>query len=159
MIEFKNENDIKYVKVVFEEYEHIFLLESKLTLKGIKSKIEKTLIDECIFTPPKEIVIIPIKEINEENLLQNYLKVNSYTDIGINIKWALNKNINPAKKIEEIFQLLNKFNVFQDNYEIHFKPFGFIQLLNSRLNINMNFKNSDEFLVFLKKYFLNKKGI
>ncbi|MGL4424631.1 MAG: hypothetical protein ACRCTC_00055, partial [Cetobacterium sp.] len=81
------------------------------------------------------------------------VRVNSYTSIGIHVKWDLHKNIKPVVKTQEIFLILNHFDAFHNNYEIYFKSFGVIQFINHRLNLNTEFKNSEELYDFLKKHF------
>ncbi|MGL5052442.1 MAG: hypothetical protein ACRC5W_02485 [Cetobacterium sp.] len=153
MMEFRNMSDVKFIKVIFDEYEKSFLLESKLTTKGIKTKVARSLINESIFKSPKEIIVVPAQEAEEQDLLQEKVRVNSYTSIGIHVKWDLHKNIKPVVKTEEIFLILNHFDAFHNNYEIYFKSFGAIQFVNQRLNINIDFKNSEELFEFLKKHF------
>ncbi|MGL5903704.1 MAG: hypothetical protein ACRCZO_13570 [Cetobacterium sp.] len=153
MMEFRNMNDVKFIKVVFDEYEKSFLLESKLTARGIKTKVAKSLLNESIFKVPKEIIVIPADEVKEKEVVGEEVRVNSYTSIGIHVKWDLHKNIKPVVKTQEIFLILNHFDAFHNNYEIYFKSFGVIQFINHRLNLNVEFKNSEELYDFLKKHF------
>lgn len=153
MIEFKNENDIKYIKVRLDNYEETFLLESKLTIKGIQIKVKQSLINEKIYKSIKEIIVISFQEAKEKELLKEEIKVSSYTAIGIHIKWALSKNVKPMTKIEKIFEILNKVNAFYNDYEIHFKNFGTIQFINSKLNINIIFDNSEDLFKYIKNHF------
>lgn len=152
MVEFKNKNDIKYIKVRLDDYEETFLLESKLTIKGIQVKVKQSLINEKIFKPIKEINVISLQEFKEKKI-KEYIKVNSYTAIGIHVKWALSKNTKPITKIEEIFQILNDVNAFYNDYELFFKTFGSIQFINSKLKLDITFKNSEELFYFIKKHF------
>lgn len=153
MIVFKNKKNVKYIKVILDNYEQVFLLESKLTIKGIQVKVKQSLINEKILKSIKEIMIIPLEEANEHELSKEFIKVNSYTDIGIHIKWALSKNIKPVTKTTEIFEILNSVNAFYNDFEIHFKYLGTVQFINSKLNINITFNNSEDLLEFIKKYF------
>ncbi|MGL4947664.1 MAG: hypothetical protein ACRCZ0_02375, partial [Cetobacterium sp.] len=117
MMEFRNMSDVKFIKVVFDEYEKSFLLESKLTAKGIKTKVAKSLLNESIFKTPKEIIVIPADEAKEKETVGEEVRVNSYTSIGIHVKWDLHKNIKPVVKTQEIFLILNHFDAFHNNYE------------------------------------------
>ena len=153
MIEFKNKNDIKYIRVILDDYEETFLLESKLTIKGIQIKVKQSLINEKIFKPIKEINVISLQEAKEKKILKEHIKVNSYTAIGIHIKWALSKNAKPITKIEEIFEILNNVNAFYNDYELFFKQFGSIQFINSKLKLDITFKNSEELFYFIRKHF------
>ncbi|MGL5377645.1 MAG: hypothetical protein ACRCYM_03865 [Cetobacterium sp.] len=153
MMEFRNMNDVKFIKVVFDEYEKSFLLESKLTAKGIKTKVAKSLLNESILKTPKDIIVIPADEAKDKCTVGEEVRVNSYTSIGIHVKWDLHKNIKPVVKTQEIFLILNHFDAFHNNYEIYFKSFGVIQFINHRLNLNVEFKNSEELYDFLKKHF------
>lgn len=154
MIEFKNKDDIKYIKVTLDGYQEKFLLESKLTIKGIEIKVKQSLINERIHKPIKEIKVVPLNEIKEQEKIKDIIKVSSYTAIGIHVRWALTKDAQPITKIDKIFEILNSVNAFYNDYELYFKPFGVIQFVNSKLNVDMSFKNSEELFEFIKKYFI-----
>ncbi|WP_297434843.1 hypothetical protein, partial [uncultured Cetobacterium sp.] len=64
------------------------------------------------------------------------------------------KDAQPITKIDKIFEILNSVNAFYNDYELYFKPFGVIQFVNSKLNVDMSFKNSEELFEFIKKYFI-----
>ncbi|MGL5022983.1 MAG: hypothetical protein ACRCYA_06455 [Cetobacterium sp.] len=153
MIEFKNKDDIKYIKVILDDYQENFLLESKLTIKGIEIKVKQSLINEKIFKPIKEIKVISLKNIKDYEDIKDSIKVNSYTAIGIYVRWALTKDIKPITKIDKIFEILNNENAFYNNYELYFKPFGVVQFINTKLDINISFKNSEELCEYIKKHF------
>lgn len=153
MVEFKNENDVKYIKITLDDYEETFLLESKLTPRGIQIKVKQSLINEKIYKTIKDIMVISLQEAKEKKLLKDDIKVSSYTAIGIHVKWALCKNIKPMTKIEKIFEILSKVNAFYNGYEIHFKNFGTIQFINSKLNIDIIFDNSEDLFIFVRKHF------
>ncbi|MGL5544185.1 MAG: hypothetical protein ACRDB6_03645 [Cetobacterium sp.] len=153
MIEFRNMDDVKYIKVRFHEYEQSFLLESKLTEKGIKLKIAKSLRNEEIYKLPTEILVLSFKEAFEQKLLREEVKVNSYTEIAICVKRDLNKRMKPTVNIPEIFLILNYFDAFYNNYEINFKSFGAIEFINLKLGLDVEFNDSNIFLEFLKKHF------
>ncbi|MGL5639257.1 MAG: hypothetical protein ACRCW7_07935, partial [Cetobacterium sp.] len=153
MIEFRNIDNVKYIKVKFNEYEQSFLLESKLTEKGIKLKIAKSLRNEEIYKLPTEILVLSFKEAVEQNLLREEIKVNSYTEIAIYTKWDLKRSIKPTVNIPEIFLILNYFDAFYNNYEINFKSFGVIEFINLKLGLDIEFNDSNVFLEFLKNHF------
>ena len=73
MIEFKNKDDIKYIKVTLDGYQEKFLLESKLTIKGIEIKVKQSLINERIHKPIKEIKVVPLNEIKEQEEIKDLL--------------------------------------------------------------------------------------
>lgn len=153
MIEFKNKDIIKYINVILDGYQENFLLESKLTIKGIEIKVRQSLINEKIFKPIKKIEVIPLKEVMDYENTKNIIRVNSYTAIGIHVKWMLTKDTKPITKIDQIFEILNSVNAFYNDYELYFKSFGAVQFINSRLDIDMCFKSSEELFKFIKKHF------
>lgn len=81
MIEFKNKDNIKYINVILDGYQENFLLESKLTIKGIEIKVRQSLINEKIFKPIKKIEVIPLKEVMDYENTKNIIRVNSYSAI------------------------------------------------------------------------------